>query len=185
MAALEGWHRGRGGRATLVTQNVDCLHESAGSPDVIKVHGSVDRLRCASDRGCRHGAPSGSLARESVDFGSFLADPSLGTLPRCPSCGELLRQHVLWFDEYYTDHDDYQWPRVQEAASTGDLFLFVGTSFAVGVTELFLQTALWTSTPVYSVDPSGQRPYAGVTALPHRAEELLAAVCRRLELELE
>ena len=50
----------------------------------------------------------------------------VSALPRCPDCGEVLRQHVLWFDEFYADHDDYQWPRVQAAASSMKLLLFVG-----------------------------------------------------------
>ena len=39
------------------------------------------------------------------------------------------------FDEFYSDHDDYQWQRTQKAAVEADVVLFVGTSFAVGVTD--------------------------------------------------
>ena len=96
-------------------------------------------------------------------------------------CGDVLRQHVLWFDEFYSDHDDYQWDRVQNAARTMDLALFIGTSFAVGVTELFLQAALMARVPALSIDPSGNPPpYAGVTVLGAKAEELLPAVLQKL-----
>ena len=44
----------------VVTQNIDTLHERAGSRELIKVHGSSDRVRCASE-GCEYGAPAGSL----------------------------------------------------------------------------------------------------------------------------
>ena len=71
----------RGGRVTLLTQNIDTLHEQAGSEDLIKVHGTVDRVRCASDLGCPNGAPRGSLPTSEIDLERFLANPSSETLP--------------------------------------------------------------------------------------------------------
>ena len=65
-----------------------------------------------------------------------------------------MRQHVLWFDEFYTEHDDYQWPRVLDAASRMDLCLFVGTSFSVGVTALFVESGLNHGVPMFSIDPA-------------------------------
>ncbi|MGD8377336.1 MAG: Sir2 family NAD-dependent protein deacetylase [Acidobacteriota bacterium] len=180
IAALERWHLGRGGEFLLVTQNIDTLHEQAGSRTMVKVHGSADRVRCATD-GCVHGAPSGSLPRDEVDVGAFLEHPSTDTLPRCPACGDVLRQHVLWFDEYYAAHEDFQWPRVMEAASSMDLALFVGTSFAVGVTELFLELVRARRVPAFSVDPGGVAPRGtAVAVLRGKAEELLPEVCRRV-----
>lgn len=184
IAALERWQLGRGGRFVLITQNVDTLHEDAGSRAMVKVHGSADRVRCATV-GCVHGAPAGSLPRDEIDMRPFSAAPSLETLPRCPQCGDILRQHVLWFDEYYSEHRDYQWDRVQEAAETMNLALFVGTSFAVGVTELFLQAALFNRVPALSIDPSGaEPPHPGVTVVQARAEEALPAVCVELRIDL-
>jgi NAD-dependent deacetylase len=180
LARLERWHVERGGRFVLVTQNVDTLHEQAGSDALVKVHGSADRVRC-SRHGCEHGAPRGSLARAAFDMRAFHADPSRAGLPTCPACGSLLRQHVLWFDEFYDEHRDYQWPRVMEAATTMRLALFVGTSFAVGVTELFLQHGLQGRVPLFAVDPGAERPpYAGVNLLRAPAELLLPAVCDAL-----
>ena len=49
---LERWHTGRGGSFALVTQNIDTLHEAAGSSRMIKIHGTSDRIRC-SQVGCR------------------------------------------------------------------------------------------------------------------------------------
>ncbi|MEM9554348.1 MAG: Sir2 family NAD-dependent protein deacetylase [Acidobacteriota bacterium] len=169
----------------LVTQNIDTLHEQAGSLALVKVHGSVDRLRCASepDEGCLYGAPAGSLPRAEIDLEPFVAAPSLDTVPRCPACGDLLRQHVLWFDEYYAAHDDFQWQRTRDAADTVDFVLFVGTSFAVGVTEVFLQSALWRGVPVWSIDPAGLAPYPGMHVVPARAEEALPEIAAALGRE--
>ncbi len=184
LAALERWQLARGGDFLLVTQNVDTLHEQAGSRELVKVHGSVDRVRCSA-HGCRLGAPFGSLPRDSVDLGALLAHPVDENVPRCPACGELLRQHVLWFDEYYNSHADYQFERVLRAAKAAKLVLFAGTSFAVGVTELVLEEASWRDVPVFSIDPAGLRPHAQVRTVTAPAEEALVEVCRRLGAPLE
>lgn len=182
LEALERWHSARGGDFLLVTQNVDTLHEDAGSRALVKVHGSADRVRC-SRVGCVHGAPAGSIARARTDMGAFFAAPSAHTLPRCPACGSFLRQHVLWFDEFYDEHEDYQWPRVLEAAERMDLALFVGTSFAVGVTDLFAQAAQRKRIPAFAVDPGmAAPPYPGVALLREPCETLLPVVCDILRI---
>ena len=92
--------------------------------------------------------------------------------------------HVLWFDEYYQEHDDYQWERVMDAAGRADLMLFVGTSFAVGVTSLFLESAIKRRVPALSVDPGvDATPHPWVLSLPEKAEELLPSVMARLTMQ--
>ena len=183
LAALERWQLGRGGDFLLVTQNIDTLHEDAGSRRLIKVHGTRTRLRC-SRRGCPLGAPSGSLPAEEVDLGPFRADPRHETLPRCPRCNALLRPHVLLFDELYDDHVDFGFGEVRRAAERMALTLFVGTSFAVGVTDLVLREALGWRIPVLSIDPAAPPPTRGVTAIRAPAEEVLPAACRELGIEV-
>lgn len=180
LAEIERHHVAGGGRFLLITQNIDTLHEAAGSRELVKVHGSADRYRCASPLGCVHGAPAGSIAAAEVDFARFFADPRMEHLPRCPVCGDLMRRHVLWFDEFYQEHQDYQWERVQDAAQRMDALVFVGTSFSVGVTDMFLQAALFSRIPVFSIDPSGFRPHYRLEAIAEKAEELLPAVASRL-----
>jgi NAD-dependent deacetylase len=177
VAALERWHLARGGRFLLVTQNIDTLHEQAGSREMVKVHGSADLLRCPQE-GCGNGAPRGRIPAASVDFTRFRADPRLEHLPRCPDCGAVLRAHVLWFDETYDSHADYEFDRVLRAARTADLVVCVGTSFAVGVTDAVLRAARFARATVVSVDPAAGRPPFGVTPIPEKAEESLPAACR-------
>ena len=180
LAAIERWQVARGGKFLLVTQNVDPLHERAGSERLVKVHGSADRVRC-SRRRCVYGAPGGSLSRADVDMAPFKAEAVAANVPRCPSCGSLLRQHVLWFDEFYDEHRDYQWDRVIDAARTMDTCLFVGTSFSVGVTDLFLRGGLMAGRPLLAIDPgAGAPPHASVTLFREPAETLLPAVCERI-----
>ena len=183
LAAIERWQVARGGRFLLVTQNVDPLHERAGSERLVKVHGSSDRVRC-SRHGCVYGAPRGSLPRANIDMAAFKAEPVSANVPRCPSCGSLLRQHVLWFDEFYDEHRDYQWERVLDAAQRMDTCLFVGTSFSVGVTDLFLRGGLMTGRPMLAIDPgAAASPHPSITLLREPSEVLLPAVCGRIGAE--
>jgi NAD-dependent deacetylase len=68
----------------IVTQNVDGLHQAAGSQGVIELHGSLQRFRCQK---------SGHLADTA------LVDGSPEEPPRCPQCDSLVRPDVVWFGE--------------------------------------------------------------------------------------
>lgn len=179
LAELERYQLERGGDFLLVTQNVDGLHSAAGSEAVVEVHGSHARVRCTR-YGCELGAPGGSLPRADVDLAPFRADPRDKTVPTCPACKAMLRQHVLWFDEMYTDHRDYEIDRVLRASRRADLTLFVGTSFSVGLTELVLETATGLRRAVFTLDPSGQQPRRSVKVLRARAEVCLPELVAQL-----
>lgn len=99
-------------RFTLVTQNVDGLHQAAGSQRVIELHGNIWRVRCTLEN---------TLAE--------LRDVPLPEVPpHCQSCGHLLRPDVVWFGEPVpTDALE----RASRAASRADVMLVVGTSAAV------------------------------------------------------
>jgi NAD-dependent deacetylase len=91
-----------------------------------------------------------------------------------------MRQHVLWFDELYDSHDDYEWARVLDAAEHNDAVIFVGTSFSVGVTDLILSAARERGSPVLSIDPA-TTVEPGTHLLCERAEELLPAAYEALQ----
>ena len=100
---------------TLVTQNIDGLHERAGTRNVIRFHGSLWEVMCA--RGCADSPP-----RWRDETAPFPALP-----PPCPHCEGILRPAVTWFGEMID-------PGVLEAsvnATECDLFLMIGTSAAV------------------------------------------------------
>ncbi len=182
LTRLERWQRARSGDFRLVTQNIDTLHEQAGSEALIKVHGSADRVRCPRP-GCENGAPRGSIARSAVDFAPFLALPSLEALPRCPLCGEILRPHVLFFDEYYDEHGDYRFAEVRSLAGSAEMAIFAGTSFSVGVTDLLVEAVAARGKPMFSIDPHADPPRVRVPLTPIRepAETLLPRVGEILE----
>ncbi len=95
---------------TLITQNVDGLHQQAGSKSVLEVHGSIWRLRCTA---CR---------REWGDRSIPLELP-----PQC-ECGNLARPGVVWFGENLPVK---VWAAAEEATRSCDVFLVVGTSAVV------------------------------------------------------
>ncbi|MGH9645824.1 MAG: SIR2 family NAD-dependent protein deacylase [Bryobacteraceae bacterium] len=105
---------------TLITQNVDDLHERAGSRRILKVHGDLFRVRCT---GC---------GKEQRDKRVPLPEIP----PHC-ECGSLQRPGVVWFGEALPQD---VWRAAEQAARTADVFLVVGTSAVVypaaGLVEL-------------------------------------------------
>lgn len=97
------------GRQTLVTQNVDLLHEKAGSRGVVHLHGRVSHVRCSS---CSR--------REELTRRMLRHAP-----PACPACGALLRPDVVWFGESLPEA---AFQEASAAAAGCDVALVVGTS---------------------------------------------------------
>lgn len=181
LVELERWQNARGAKFLLVTQNIDRLHHKAGTEALIEVHGRADKVRCAADaKGCPNAAPKGLLPRVDADFKAFDRDPDEKNIPRCPLCGELLRPHVLWFDERYDGHRDYEIAGALRAAKGAQTMLFVGTSFSVGVTDMILETGLHRGAELFSIDPSGRSPHRRVHVISEAAEEYLPGLVRGL-----
>ena len=159
----------------IVTQNIDGLHVSAGSADVIEIHGAARKVRC-SRGGCSNGAPRGTLPWDEAMFATFRTDSKLSTVPRCRVCGKLIRPHVLWFDEVYVEHFDYRFDDAVKRFEKADLVVFVGTSFSVRITEMAMDGARMLGTPKWSVDPVSPPPGDDVEWLKAPAEVVLPAV---------
>ena len=126
-----------GERFLLVTQNVDGLHQRAGSRRVFAVHGHLERVRCAD--GCSTELLPVPTEVEPKQPGEELTGAERAALT-CRRCGGWLRPHVLWFDETY----DEQWFRFDSALrAAGDtaLLLTVGTSGATTLPMLFVREA--------------------------------------------
>jgi NAD-dependent deacetylase len=117
--ALAKLGRAHGVRLTLATQNIDDLHERAGSEDVRHLHGELLKSRCTS-------CGAVSLCREDLSRASI-----------CPACGgiDCLRPHVVWFSEMPFGIDE-----VSAAISRADWFVAIGTSGRVYPAAAFV---LW------------------------------------------
>jgi len=96
---------------TLITQNVDGLHERAGSKNIVKLHGDIWLMRCL---GCGQSERNEQVPLENLP-------------PRC-RCGAMLRPAVVWFGEPLPDDE---WDRALEASRRAQVFLVIGTSAAV------------------------------------------------------
>ncbi len=118
--ALAELERKWSGDFLLVTQNVDDLHERAGSRRVIHIHGELLKIRCEH---------CGGVFRETGEV--FPETP-------CPGCGRPggLRPHVVWFGE-----EPFHLPEVYEALSRCHLFVAIGTSGTVFPAAGFVEVA--------------------------------------------
>lgn len=179
LVKLESWCRNHGRDFTLVTQNIDGLHKSAGSKDVFEVHGTARRLRCAT-RGCRYGEPHGSVPFPLDLLDLFKSKPVLESIPKCLECKDFLRPHVLWFDEYYTAHTDYRYRELAERLSTVELIIFVGTSFSVGITASVIELAMENNISMWTIDPCDPQIHE-MQWLEASAETLLPDLVKELD----
>jgi NAD-dependent deacetylase len=98
-------------RFTLITQNIDELHQRAGSRDPVELHGSIHRCRCLQGE---------HITRQWSD------GPEVP--PRCAECGSLLRPDVVWFGEALPFE---AFARAVAATQDADVFFSIGTSAVV------------------------------------------------------
>ena len=121
-------------KLTLVTQNVDGLHQRAGSPGVLEYHGNILRDRCMVEQVVADRAPEAA-----------------GQLPRCAGCGGLLRPDVVWFGEAIPAEP---MRAADRAANACDVFLSIGTSSLVYPAAGLAETALRRGATVIEVNPN-------------------------------
>lgn len=126
-------------RWDLITQNVDDLHERAGSADVVHLHGRLLETKCFAD--CQ-GAPT-LIAPEAFVNGEHPP-------PVCPHCGSWLRPNVVWFGEMLDLNDLIA---AQAAAEECDVMLVVGTSGLVFPAAGLPHTVAMRQAPVIEVNP--------------------------------
>lgn len=137
---------------TLLTQNVDGLHERAGSQNVIELHGNILRSKCSTE-------------------GTTVEDYEEAEVPPlCPSCGAPLRPDVVWFGETLPQE---ALRAASEAARGSDLFLSVGTSGLVYPAAALPLEALENGAMLVEVNP-------GETPLTPRADYVLRGPAGRV-----
>lgn len=135
---------------TLITQNVDGLHQAAGSENVIELHGSVLRSRCINAR-C-----------DSKPF-EDLAPHQESTA--CALCGAPLRPDIVLFNEMLPAWESHQ---AKRALRDVDLFLAIGTSGVVAPAAQFVSSAAYAGARTILVNLEAMQPRN-----PHFQEEIL------------
>ncbi len=118
---------------TLITQNVDGLHQQAGSAGVIELHGNITRVKCSNDCGV---------------FTQWEDHP--GHIPVCPKCGANLRPDVVWFGEMLPA---VELEAAMEAARTCQVFFSIGTSGLVQPAASLAKVAAQSGAIVVEVNP--------------------------------
>lgn len=124
---------------TLITQNIDGLHDRAGSRRILKLHGDIWRLRCVN------------CGAEADDFRVPIPDLP----PRC-ECGGMLRPGVVWFGEYLPGE---VWEEAEHAASRAEVFLTIGTSAVVYPAAGLIDIARRAGAMIVEVNPQ-ETPYS-------------------------
>ncbi|WP_434589875.1 NAD-dependent protein deacetylase [Pseudomonas sp. R4-83] len=182
--ALAGLQR-QGLISNLITQNVDTLHDQAGSPDVIELHGSLHRVLCLdcgqrSERDAiqqlmeqQNPYLAGVDAVQAPD-GDTLLDPAFEArfqVPHCPHCaGERMKPDVVFFGENVAQHTA---ARAMKAAETAGGMLVVGSSLMA-----------YSAFRLCRVMADRGRPLIAINLGKTRADELLdvkiEASCERL-----
>jgi NAD-dependent deacetylase len=158
---LARWSRRSG--VTLITQNVDGLHELAGAERVVRFHGSIWELCCAN--AC-------AASPDSWEDRTVPIDP---LPPRCGWCGELARPAVVWFGERI---DSRVLDRCLQA-TTCDVFLSVGTSALVYPAASLVHAARAQGAFTAEINPAVTDRAAFVDlAIPMTAEDALPLLDR-------
>jgi NAD-dependent deacetylase len=143
---------------SLLTQNVDGLHQRAGSRAVVELHGTVHRTRCS---------------REDCSLPPFEdAATHEDNVPLCPRCGSPLRPDVVLFEEPIPAAQEMQ---AKAALRECDLFIAVGTSGAVTPAANFVRSADYAGarTILVNLEPMEPRNRYFQEEYLGRAEELL------------
>ncbi len=96
----------------------------------------------------------------------------------CRGCGEWLRPHVLWFDEYY-DEPHYRMDSALRAASSADLLLVVGTSGATNLPMQIGRIAFMRGAALVDVNPE-ENPFAELATASPRGHFARGSACERL-----
>jgi len=162
------WMERKGILDAVVTQNVDGLHQRAGSRHVIELHGNIWTDECTS---CDYERTNDPEAGEGLEY------PELP--PKCPECGAPLRPGVVWFGEPLPPDALL---RAQELARECDVMLVIGTSGEVRPAADLPILAKSHGATVIEINPSetALSPIADVR-IPQRAAPAMEELRKALE----
>lgn len=143
--------------AVILTQNVDGLHQRAGSKTVVELHGSLWKLRCTQCSGTCRDMPV-----------------EVPILPYCVKCKGLLRPDIVWFGEPLNP-DSIR--KAQEASGNCDLFMVIGTSARVYPAAALPMIAARRGVPVIEINKEPtQLSETAAVSLIGKAGEILPEI---------
>src|SRR5690554_6253048 len=177
--------------AGVMTQNVDSLHQRAGSAKVIELHGSSDRVRCLL---CGQLYSREAIAETIADANPWLADPGESVLgpdgdveiarpddlvvPDCGVCGGVLRPDIVYFGEFVPAAKNIQ---ARGLIASADALLIVGSSLVVNSGIRLLDQAVRRDHPVVIINRGHTRGDTRATVkIDAGASTTLTALAERL-----
>lgn len=179
-------------KVSIVSQNIDTLHRSAGTPQaqLLLAHGNVEFFRC--DKASRYGERVCDVGEVEINLHDYAAakdarqasavpPEKLRIVPKCSVCGGSMRPACLMFDE---DYDERVWTVYEKWANEADAFVFVGSSNAVGLTADAFKVAARRNVPTYNFNLNRKcMEYArgAVYHITGRAEETLPQLVRMVK----
>lgn len=146
-------------RVTVITQNVDDLHERAGSTNIVHLHGELTKARSSMDPALIY------------EWGYKALNPG----DKCEK-GSQLRPHIVWFGELVPEIE-----RAADISRSADIFMVIGTSLQVYPAAGLMHYAP-SHAPVYVIDPNAHELGAGprVKIIPATAAEAVPQLVQQL-----
>ncbi|WP_278352850.1 SIR2 family NAD-dependent protein deacylase [Chryseobacterium gleum] len=124
-----------GDRFKLITQNVDGLHQRAGTQKVYEIHGNKQKVRCSKECSEPIDFPENVKQKEYTED---LTPEDIDGL-KCKKCGSWLRPHTLWFDESYNEKY-YYFDTAYDIADHTDILFVIGTSGSTALPVNIVET---------------------------------------------
>lgn len=144
---------------TVVTQNIDDLHERGGSTNVLHLHGEILKMRTVADEETIY------EVKDKIEMGDLGPD------------GQQLRPHIVWFEEAVPMMD-----KAIEVVSTADIFLIIGTSLVVYPAAGLIHYAPSTAKK-FVIDKSIPQGLSRITAINKTAVEGMEEFYKMMTME--
>ncbi|WP_299273255.1 Sir2 family NAD-dependent protein deacetylase [uncultured Psychroserpens sp.] len=125
-------------RFHLITQNIDNLHQRAGSKNMYEIHGNLREMRCSDE--CSKEVYDIPREIPLKDHEEDLTYDEKALLV-CPRCGEVTRPNILWFDEYYNERN-FKVDTTLRIAKNTSLLMILGSSGATNLPNALVRQTL-------------------------------------------
>ncbi len=168
---IEKWATKHQKKFLVVTQNIDNLHQRAGTVNVAEIHGNIFEFRCSST----FSIDKHVLEIERLDLDNV---ENLDNLV-CRTCGSYLRPNVLWFDEIY-DNRFFDINKSLNHFKKSDLVFVVGTTLQTTLPYRMVGEAIAHDIPLIEINPDPVLLDYAKVVFDDRATSVLQEIAKRL-----